>query len=1283
MTASLAPLSYWLDVEAMTPPKESLDGRGSRWKRTSRLGRTPSVDWAFRTRPGIKVVNQVRIGLFNLEAAAKEMVLALKGTIKESPDPYQEPSKETGFLATVLVDRDGAAVHGSFQITAHAWKCAHLLGNTALGATIADFRKTESTLSAAFNAAFPHADGKPVPLAGDWIVKAHQVLVSGLGRLPAAVIDPRTAPDDATVAILLQSQSDKTGTLTPTDAGSINGFFFDDLERIITAAAKEPVGGGLAAYLGTALPEEERVDLLADDQRGAVGFSAPSMLPLGKWPSRGTDPNAPEARHSLSLMQQVAVNAAFDILSDEAGLFSVNGPPGTGKSTLLRDVIAQVVVERAAAMTAFAKPADAFQPGPQVRIGKDVYSTWAPDDRLRGASIVVASSNNKAVENITLELPDAKSVQPSHLPGLDYFTEVAQNFMPDAETRAWGLISVAFGNSQNRKRAADLLWKASQSAPAKTGSAKRAAPAAPFQTLASALKDDPGTRDGWIAAVRRFVTCRSEVLAILEVLQELQTLPATMERAVDAGRAAEPALRDATARAEQAKEAAAAAEADVTDAADRLRRAEAALDRLPKEAGWFGRLINRSGAQATDAERAAARQRCTEADQALERCSAAKKTTAHAVKAAEDNLARAKDVVAAAVHAHAIAFEALRRAEGRVAGMADLVRPERFAAMSEAERHAVSLWVSHELDVKREALFLAALEVHRQFALCSEGRVLENLGLFFQHLTGLRAVRQSGNGTARNLWDTLFLVVPVISTAFASVGGMFADDLGREQIGWLIIDEAGQAVPQAAAGAIWRARRTLVVGDPEQIEPVSTIAESVSSALMARQGVTDPRFDATMASVQTIADSVNPYGGFLTKRDRVTVKRRVWVGCPLKVHRRCTDPMFSIANRVSYGESMVLGRSSPDEGGWKGPRPEYGPGGLTSCWLDISGSSTPTTHWIEDQGLKALEIVARFAAFDRDIGTALTDAGGKPLRAQHLNRNGTPNLFIIAPYTSVAEEFRALLRKHKEEVFAGLADEAIEDWIKTSVGTVHTFQGGEAQTVVLLLGGNPARERGIAWAAEKPNLLNVAATRAKARFYIVGDKAIWTRLGPDTFGLIADTPEFPTILAEPAFVRQADKERIERISSLDGHLQVLADAFAQAQRRIVITSPYVTLDAVGFEGLNLPALVRAAGARGVRVGIYVDPTQNRKPDEYRQALQRLTDAGAIVRETPGFHNKSLVVDETEIVEGSFNWLSAQRRAGMAFQRHECSLRYRGPKAAAFTEAAVKELKERWERRAAA
>ncbi|WP_249704706.1 hypothetical protein [Bacillus zhangzhouensis] len=66
----------------------------------------------------------------------------------------------------------------------------------------------------------------------------------------------------------------------------------------------------------------------------------PKYYPLGRFP---TNPD-----YALSFMQQAAVNLA---LNDKNDIRSVNGPPGTGKTTLLKDVFADLVVQQALAIT--------------------------------------------------------------------------------------------------------------------------------------------------------------------------------------------------------------------------------------------------------------------------------------------------------------------------------------------------------------------------------------------------------------------------------------------------------------------------------------------------------------------------------------------------------------------------------------------------------------------------------------------------------------------------------------------------------------------------------------------------------------------------------------------------------------------------------------------------------------------------------------------------------------------------------------------------------------------
>ena len=45
--------------------------------------------------------------------------------------------------------------------------------------------------------------------------------------------------------------------------------------------------------------------------------------------------------------------------------------------------------------------------------------------------------------------------------------------------------------------------------------------------------------------------------------------------------------------------------------------------------------------------------------------------------------------------------------------------------------------------------------------------------------------------------------------------------------------------------------------------------------------------------------------------------------------------------------------------------------------------------------------------------------------------------------------------------------------------------------MIMVLGGGTAGARD--WASSRPNLLNVAASRAKARFYVVGDRKDWSK----------------------------------------------------------------------------------------------------------------------------------------------------------------------------------------------
>src|SRR6185437_7778151 len=175
-----------------------------------------------------------------------------------------------------------------------------------------------------------------------------------------------------------------------------------------------------------------------------------------------------------------------------------------------------------------------------------------------------------------------------------------------------------------------------------------------------------------------------------------------------------------------------------------------------------------------------------------------------------------------------------------------------------------------EFSRARTRLFLAALALHKAFILNAGPRMFQNLNTLMAVLDGQGRPQNPADLLAA--WQTLFLVVPVVSTTFASVGRMFSG-LGRESLGWLLVDEAGQAAPQNAAGALWRCRRAVIVGDPLQLEPVVTLPWGGQRALMEEFNVA-PEWAPSRSSAQQLADRLAIAGTSLPG----PAGEEVWVG---------------------------------------------------------------------------------------------------------------------------------------------------------------------------------------------------------------------------------------------------------------------------------------------------------------------------------------------------------------------------------------------------------------------
>lgn len=1066
-------IRYWRDVEIFEPQRiprpnprqyvyDVVEGKPLPWEGDEPLRRR-------RLKRGEQWRYTVYCGVFSLDATFE----VLKRYCGEDADAYDARGRGEAALAGFELDQDGRLRPGSAVLSSSAWGLGRVHLRKGIRPGWSDgFAAAQATFATMFDFIFERRRLREqlsrqllgrlsellLGVDGTEVLSAIKDRVTDLLGLAEDETEPATKTPPFDHGLLDEVRNlllDLTGTAgvlpqhqppirigcrvvkTRNDenepsarADFLNSFIAEDLTEIGHQVRAGRLEGALDAYLREAT-RSDHVDVQRD--HGEV-FEAtrPSRIPLGRWPS--------PPQHSLALGQQLAVNNAVNNASARGEITGVNGPPGTGKTTLLRDMFAALITERARKLAGLAHPGDGFTGELGFNNGDRRFRVPQLRPDLCGYEITVASSNNGAVQNVTAETPHLHEIDERWRGEIDYFTEIGTTVLNATRLRksedewepAWSLMAAVLGNSENRRSFSTAFWFG-----LKESRDRDEARPGMLEHLKACLPER-----SWAEAQARFKAAEAKVTAMADdrerCFQRLEDLQWKYMLDVDS---LETAAVIARQQIEKAEKEAASIRDGLTMAERELAQARRTRDGWDAQRPGLIRALLRGGGTFRE-WRHRARTYTAAANDAWDRHHAIEGELSAAEDAAQDEQAVLADIEAklpearTALERHRAVIERDRRRFG----------PAYPKAPNEdrRDRELIAPWCDEEFNAARSELFLEALRLHRAFIEHNRDRFKRGLGVAVD-VVNRSVPADLAHETRLAAWQLLFLAVPVVSTTFASVARQFGG-LTEGDLGWLFIDEAGQATPQAAVGAIWRSRHVMAVGDPLQLEPVLSLPHTIQQSLREHYGLSE-YWVPGWTSVQGLADANTAFGTTLPSLDGGSL----WVGSPLAVHRRCDEPMFSVSNRIAYGGLMI--NDTPQRSELVLPR--TGAPVTKSMWLQRPPGGNQG-HWIPSEGERLDKLLHHLRDGGFDMGEVM----------------------VITPFIEVANELRSRKRRF------GIRD----------AGTVHTAQGKQADIVVLVLGGDPAKPRAGSFAADKPNFVNVAVSRAKRRLFVIGNHPTWSKL---------------------------------------------------------------------------------------------------------------------------------------------------------------------------------------------
>lgn len=499
-------------------------------------------------------------------------------------------------------------------------------------------------------------------------------------------------------------------------------------------------------------------------------------------------------------------------------------------------------------------------------------------------------------------------------------------------------------------------------------------------------------------------------------------------------------------------------------------------------------------------------------------------------------------------------------------------------------------------------------------------KYIESLSLyqdFFQQRrkTVLKKIRL--NGGLNNFLNRVSAAYPIVTSTLASSYGLVSDYVysfpiagGKTKLmdeisghqkpfNLILSDESGMTSIHNLFPILCYAERALVVGDPKQLEPIVTLDEYSCQRY-------DSGFENDAMALMYSPTSVSAFhrAALAKSGDHSEVGDSI----VLDEHRRCQKPIAEAFVDIAHYPGMKIKTSQMDlKKGDNLPFVEMG--GKHLLFYNTPGKSDQKNTNIEEVNVvrKVIDILIQKGYQPKDIG-------------------------VITPYKAQQN----LLRKQ-------LKGTGLE--LSSQVGTIHKFQGVEFN-VILFSSVIFEPSDSPFFINSKPNMLNVAMSRAKQIFIGVGNFEKLIISGSYLEKMCYHIQKNGLVYDAPLGQGSQHHERNEkRILATCRHLEIFAESFEMATEEIIIAAPWLREMKYGdYSRFNA---VKSAVERGVKVVIlYGYSNISRDSDDQNtdpQLVEKFKNllGKNLIRLQFGTHEKVMIVDRREMYIGSFNWLSNQ------------------------------------------